>query len=50
MPSDAPLLPDEYTTGPYHFNQVHDDLSDKPKDDYKDSMFIEVGKCSMITP
>jgi len=47
---DPPLLPDEYTTGPYHFNQVHDDLSDKPKDDYKDSMFIEVGKCSMIAP
>jgi len=36
--------------GQYHYSQITDDLSDKPENDYKDSMYVEVGKCSMITP
>jgi len=47
--SDSPritLKPD----GQYHFSQITDDVSDNPKDDYKASMVVEVGKCSMIAP
>lgn len=40
------LLPN----GWYHYAHVHGQLEDAPKDDLKDSQYLEVGKCSMIKP
>ncbi|HBP90231.1 MAG TPA: hypothetical protein PKK23_05975 [Nitrospirales bacterium] len=36
--------------GWYHYSKISGDLDDAPKDDLKDSQYIEVGKCSMIKP
>lgn len=34
--------------GWYHFAHIHDSLSDAPPKDYKDSQYVEVGKCARI--
>ncbi len=36
--------------GGYHLAKISDIIDKFPKDDYKDSQFVEVGKCSMIKP
>jgi len=36
--------------GWYHYSMIHSQLEDQPEDDYKDSLHVEVGKCSMIAP
>ena len=38
------LTPD----GWFHRAFIHSDLADKPKDDYKDSQYVEVGKCTRM--
>jgi hypothetical protein len=32
----------------YHSAFIHDDLSETPPKDYKDSLFVEVGKCALL--
>ncbi len=34
----------------YHLSFLHDDVSSKPKNNYKDSQLIEWGKCATIPP
>ena len=34
--------------GWYHYADINSDLSDTPDKDYKDSQFVEVGKCAQI--
>ena len=36
--------------GFYHLARIHDNVSSKPKRDYKDSQYIEWGKCATISP
>ena len=36
--------------GFYHLSFLHDDVSSKPKNNYKDSQYIEWGKCATISP
>ena len=40
------LSPDGF----YHLSHLHGDVSSKPKDNYKDSQYIEWGKCATISP
>lgn len=35
--------------GFYHLSFLHDDVSSKPKNNYKDSQYIEWGKCATIS-
>ncbi len=36
--------------GWYHYGVIFGDISNAPKDGRKDSLYVEVGKCSMIKP
>ena len=36
--------------GRYNYAHIHNQLEEHPYKDLKDSMWVEVGKCSMITP
>jgi len=35
--------------GWFHRAELHEDIENNPKDDYKDSLVIEVGKCAVIS-
>lgn len=35
--------------GWFHLASIHENLENTPKDDYKDSLFVEVGKCAVIS-
>ena len=45
---DSPQEINFAPNGYFHKSYFHSNLSSKPKDDYKDSLYVSVGKCSTL--